>query len=299
MTTAPSFDAVWPATAAALEKSLRRRGVPRSDIDDVVQSTAERAMRQGVPTEDPEKFGAWCHAVARNIAADDYRKHARVRVGEVPERRDDRDIGDAVAARQSVKRFREEAALLPPVERAAILSPESGATERSLVVSLAVARLRARRKLRHIIDGLAAGVVGSHVRLRGVRFPHAVAAVAVAAVAVSTVFVTSRDEANARGNSPAERTARGTSNSFAVGHRDSHVSALRVQASSIAGGDSFGAPSSHLVTAPTVELLPTRDGPVIEERPGRDDEQGVALCTGTAVTPYGCYYYPTLPRIPT
>jgi len=166
MLTCDSFATAWPDIARDLKVYLRGLGVSLSDVDDIVQETAARALANGLVSDGSERSRRWCFVVAKRIAIDGWREAKPLVVGVVPDRRDTTDIVHEVAARQALRQFRTEVERLPTVERGAILSRATSADDPRTVASLAVARHRARRKLAHIMEGLAAVVGGLQVRLR-------------------------------------------------------------------------------------------------------------------------------------
>ena len=59
---------------AAVVHGLLLTKVPREEADDLVQEVFLIAMRRIAALRDPNKFGAWLSAIARNLANDHYRR---------------------------------------------------------------------------------------------------------------------------------------------------------------------------------------------------------------------------------
>ena len=67
----------WTLAINRLRAVVRRRGVPEADVDDVVQSALEKALRKLDTLEQPDRFDAWTNRIAANAAHDEVRKTAR------------------------------------------------------------------------------------------------------------------------------------------------------------------------------------------------------------------------------
>ncbi len=70
-------DARWRAAAAALKAVARRRGVDAAEVDDVVQSALEKALRRLDSLSNADRFEPWLKRIAANEALD--RRRARRR----------------------------------------------------------------------------------------------------------------------------------------------------------------------------------------------------------------------------
>ncbi|MEM9029482.1 MAG: sigma-70 family RNA polymerase sigma factor [Pseudomonadota bacterium] len=66
-------DARWADAVDGLRAVVRRRGVALDDVDDVVQSAIERALRRIHMLEQPDRFDAWLKQIAANAAIDQLR----------------------------------------------------------------------------------------------------------------------------------------------------------------------------------------------------------------------------------
>jgi hypothetical protein len=245
--------------------------------------------------------------VARNLAVDRSRDAARVRVGDVPVRYHQHDVADEVVAREALSLFRSDVALLPPAEMAAILSVVSTHDERRIPGRVTVARMRARRKLRHVLDALPVVVGTAQLRLR--RAPIArgalsVAAVVVAATTAVSVVRSTPHRSDSVGSTDGGLAARAGAAARKRAGEAEHVE-LRTPTHALVGlrGSAQSAPGSGskypLPTPPTVGVgAPGDSRPIVSGGPGRDDQEGIAMCTGTIATPYACYYYPKAPGVP-
>ena len=67
----------WTEAINRLRAVVRRRGVPEADVDDVVQSALEKALRKLDTLQQPDRFDAWTNQIAANAALDEVRKTAR------------------------------------------------------------------------------------------------------------------------------------------------------------------------------------------------------------------------------
>lgn len=70
-------EARWRAARIALAAVARRRGAPEAEVDDVVHSALEKALRRLGSLEDPARFEAWTKRIAANAAVDALRAARR------------------------------------------------------------------------------------------------------------------------------------------------------------------------------------------------------------------------------
>ncbi|HEX4820302.1 MAG TPA: hypothetical protein VFV00_08855 [Acidimicrobiales bacterium] len=139
---------------------LRRRGVNPHDADEAIQETAARAMSTGVDFIDADDLLRWASVVSWRIAID-ARRRSRVSPVDLPDRPDHVDVAQAAEHRIVLSavttRFKE----LSERDREVLLTSfeEPGSSTRGESVRLAVARHRARNRLRGLLEGLAAPVL--------------------------------------------------------------------------------------------------------------------------------------------
>lgn len=69
----PAFGRLYDRYAPMVHGLLLAR-VPRGDVDDLVQDVFLKAMRRLDSLRDPDAFGPWLAAIARNRARDHYRR---------------------------------------------------------------------------------------------------------------------------------------------------------------------------------------------------------------------------------
>lgn len=152
---APAFVDLWPKVVPLLRARLRRRGVPVSSIDDVLQETALAAWRGGRPFEDEGHLLAWATTVSRRLAVGDYRRRGRLTDAAAP---DDivEDVEAQALARVDLERAVAGIAALDPQEQLDLVA--GGATDRKEAVRLNVRRHRARKKLLLLMGGLGSGI---------------------------------------------------------------------------------------------------------------------------------------------
>lgn len=186
-----SLDEAWPETADRLAEMLRKRGVARAHIEDVVQETAVRVVENSVVFSDTEDLLRWANVVAWRIALDARR---RKKLPIDPEASLDtqpaaEDVAHAALARYTVDKLATAFGALTPREQQALSVIGTDSTgSRKADVRLNVRRLRARARLRGLMDGLAGVVIGLRHAWRPRRPPIVVAAavpvVLVAALAL-------------------------------------------------------------------------------------------------------------------
>jgi DNA-directed RNA polymerase specialized sigma24 family protein len=136
---------------------LRRRGVQHHDIDEIVQETAARVISTGVPYDDADDLFRWAAVVGGRLAIDLRRRGARLSGDELPDRADTIDVALAAEHRVVLGAVVTRLPQLSARDQEVLLSgfEELPATSRRESVRVAVARHRARGRLRHLLDGLA------------------------------------------------------------------------------------------------------------------------------------------------
>jgi DNA-directed RNA polymerase specialized sigma24 family protein len=140
---------------------LRRRGVRHHDVDEIVQETAARAISNGVTYTDADDLFRWASVVGGRLAIDLHRRGARLSDDELPDRADVVDVAMAAEHRVLLGVVRNRLPELSTRDQAVLLSGlhEEPAANRRESVRVAVARHRARNRLRLLLDGLAGGAL--------------------------------------------------------------------------------------------------------------------------------------------
>jgi DNA-directed RNA polymerase specialized sigma24 family protein len=183
---------VWPEVAARLQSMLRRRGVRHHDIDEIVQETATRVISGRVTYVDADDLFRWASVVGGRLAIDLRRRGARLSTEELPDRADTIDVATAAEHRVVLRAVRTRLPELSESDQAALLSSfdDEPATSRRESVRVAVARHRARRRLRILLDGLAGSAILGWLR-RNRLWSAPVEAISYAAVpAAACVMIT-------------------------------------------------------------------------------------------------------------
>ena len=163
------LESVWPGVSLRLATMLRRRGVGRHDADEAIQETAARAISAGVEFSDGDDLFRWASVVSWRVAIDARRRCTRLSADEVPDRADHVDVAQAAENRIVLTAVTNSFKDLPARDQAVLLEGfEIGPpVSRGESVRVAVARHRARNRLRGLLNGLAAPVVAFIAR-RGV-----------------------------------------------------------------------------------------------------------------------------------
>lgn len=157
---------VWPEVADRMRSMLRRRGVRHHDIDEIVQETAARVISTRVSYDDADDLFRWAAVVGGRLAIDLRRKGARISGDELPDRADTVDVAMAAEHRVVLGAVRNRVQELSARDQEALLSTFSDTAEstRRESVRVAVARHRARTRLRVLLDGLAGSAIFVWIR---------------------------------------------------------------------------------------------------------------------------------------
>jgi hypothetical protein len=140
---------------------LRRRGVKHHDIDEIVQETATRAISTRVPYDHADDLFRWASVVAGRLAIDLARRGARLSDDELPDRADTIDVAIAAEHRVVLGAVRSRLHELSSRDQEVLLSSfhDEPVSSRRESVRVAVARHRARNRLRVLLDGLAGAAI--------------------------------------------------------------------------------------------------------------------------------------------
>lgn len=136
------------------ERALRKRGAPRSAIDDALQAAAVHLLGRPSGFDSFEGLVGWVIKVAWNEIQMDWRRRARASPGEIPEGEGERDPADVAEARVTLEAVAHGFAALSAAERDAILSalieePGLGGPQST---ALKMRRHRARAHLAVLIE---------------------------------------------------------------------------------------------------------------------------------------------------
>lgn len=185
------LESAWPAVSTRLRSMLQRRGVTCHDAEEAIQETAARAMSATVQFSDADDLFRWASVVSWRVAIDARRRDTRVSDLEPPERADPIDVAQAAEHRIVLSAVTDRFKELSERDQAVLLASfdEQPATNRRESVRVAVARHRARDRLRGLLNGLAAPVLAFVVRRRWRSAPLE-AFVSTAAPALACLAVT-------------------------------------------------------------------------------------------------------------
>ena len=155
-----TFEAVWPALSGRLTRVLQRRRVPDECVDDVVQETGLRLLRNWDKV-DHSTLWSFTITVAGNIIKDDMRRRVRdERFAESVASNNYVDIEERAIARVELWKTHRAIDALSATQRTALLSEVYGFENTTNLSRGAVkmTRMRARRRLRLAL-GRASGLV--------------------------------------------------------------------------------------------------------------------------------------------
>jgi hypothetical protein len=155
------LESVWPEVAARLAAMLRRRGVRHHDVDEIVQETATRAISTRVSYDDADHLFRWASVVSGRLAIDLRRRGARLSDDELPDRADTVDVAMAAEHRFVLGEVQNRLPELSARDQDVLLSSfhDAPGSDRRESVRVAVARHRARNRLRVLLDGLAGSAI--------------------------------------------------------------------------------------------------------------------------------------------
>ncbi len=160
------FGASWPAAHAQLSAVLRSRGVQATDVDDVAQEVAFRALHHSREFESDEHFVAWCCRVAVNLHIDSTRRQRRLSPDPPADAEGPEDTAAIAQRRIALAVLASRIGELSEEDRGLLFDSEPTASRRE-AVRLAVRRYRLRARLAALVEGLLAGVPW----VRRLRFP--------------------------------------------------------------------------------------------------------------------------------
>ena len=164
-----SFEVEWPPVARRLNSAFRYRKIPPAMAEDLVQETGLRLFEIWDKVDPHRDLWPLALTIALNILRDHLRTEARRHRITNPDELVDDDTERVALARVELAQVHEALPQLTSAQRTALLaelSPDINRPENSS--ALKMLRMRARRRLRALIDG-ASGLVAS-IELGATRF---------------------------------------------------------------------------------------------------------------------------------
>ncbi len=165
---ARAFEARWPEIEERLRGRLSARGIPQFRCDDLVQETGLRLFKMWNKVDHDRPLWPLALTILLNLQRDEARRNpARELLGGVPDAPTRHDVEDEGLARIELGRVRDALDQLSPDHRSVLLMEvgHDEGVDRG-AAALKMLRLRARRKLTSVLEGVAAGagVVGIRIR---------------------------------------------------------------------------------------------------------------------------------------
>lgn len=253
------FESEWPELAQRLHRMLARRGLPVTARDDVVQETAARLY--GAWEDVDRSRPAWplTRAIAMNHLRDQARRKFQEIASEIPEVAYQHSVEEAGLARVELGKVRAALNGFSPQARQAVLV-EVGATGGCATPAAEkMQRMRARRKLKLIVERTPAAIalrlaritdvgewlVGGRVALNGGLSCIACAAIGMVAVIPSTPSqATVLERSSGRPQATIERFESGNAR-VSLTVADAHEIVTATHSGSSAGSSGSSAASSH------------------------------------------------------
>jgi DNA-directed RNA polymerase specialized sigma24 family protein len=171
-TNTADFSALWADTSRHLRRVLNARRVPARVIDDLVQETGLRLFSHWAEV-DPERIWPFTLTIATNLIRDEMRKEAaRPECVELnTERPETLDFDAHMLNRLELHRVKKALRSLSTSDRSVLLAEwgESDQLEPTSPAALKMARMRARRRLRAVLEH-ASGLIPVGLRWRRPRF---------------------------------------------------------------------------------------------------------------------------------
>jgi DNA-directed RNA polymerase specialized sigma24 family protein len=185
------FADAWPGVHEPLRRYLASLGASRHEIDDIAQEVAARAIAHRVPFRDAPDLRRWAFVVARRLWIDELRTRRRIAPLDAATALADTAQGDSlgrVEDRHLLATVAAAVAGMPDRDAHALAAQPASGASRAERTRVAVARHRARHRLRRIVGPFA--VIPAWWRRR--RLPRSrmlAAALPAWAATVAAVFV--------------------------------------------------------------------------------------------------------------
>jgi hypothetical protein len=151
------FEARWPELAQRVDNLLKRKQVPASQRDDIIQETALRLIQMWGRV-DVLRAPSLAVTVALNLLRDESRRRGCVEmVGEIPEIVEPLDVEAAGLARVELEKLRTAMTQLSAAQRSALLTEiGNGNGHKRTAGAEKMLRMRARKKLRVALERVSA-----------------------------------------------------------------------------------------------------------------------------------------------
>lgn len=161
-----SFEEAWPALDKRLRGALAGRRVPVDLRDDIVQETGLRLFRNWSHVR-PESSWAFTLTIAINLVRDEMRRRERQDPSRLETPTHQRDAEQDALIRIELQRVRDAMAAMSERQRSILLA-EIGETTQAEVegAALKMARMRARRRLRSMLEQASGFVLLGFDRMR-------------------------------------------------------------------------------------------------------------------------------------
>src|SRR5688500_12645238 len=161
-----TFEDAWPELERGLREALTRRRIPVDAREDILQDTALRLLRSWDRVR-PESVWAFALTIALNIVRDEARKKERRDRTTMERPAAVCDPEHEALVRLELSRVRAALASMNDRQRSILLSEVGEATLVDLSTpALKMARMRARRRLRSLIEGASGYAAFSAGKLR-------------------------------------------------------------------------------------------------------------------------------------
>ena len=145
---------MWPEVSERVRRTLKRRSAPEDTIDDALQSAAMKAFCHTDGFDSQEGMVRWVTVVAWNEVQAEWRRRARLQVGDLPEQASAADPAARVEIHLELDAVANGLARLSDAERRAVFSgmareqdshhPEDARSK--------MRRYRARQHLADLVD---------------------------------------------------------------------------------------------------------------------------------------------------
>ena len=159
------FEHVWPALSVRLHRLLSRKKVSSWLAEDLVQETGLRLIRMWPDIDQAKPLWPLTATIALNLFRDEMRRAGSSEtIQALPDSPSSENVEERGMARVELRAVGGALAQMPPLQRDAILAGLSAGTVASPLASSArMLRMRARRRLQHLMDhasvlGVAVGM---------------------------------------------------------------------------------------------------------------------------------------------
>ena len=167
-----SFEVEWPPVADRLAAALRQRRVPEQLAEDLIQETGLRLFQFWDRVDPGRDLWPLALTITLNILRDQIRADSRRRDVVVPEDLVEHDTETAALARIELGRVQEALIQLTAPQRSVLLAEVgAGAQPHTSPSATKMLRMRARKRLRSLMEGASAAVGAlGHATQKGLRW---------------------------------------------------------------------------------------------------------------------------------